>query len=149
MSHIKKKKKMAFWEFAISVVVTQYSLSSIFGRWLGCTPLVMHWGAPGWNCSCPCRALFQEREWYWAAVPDSLGRITFLGRGATSKAGIGFLDGQRLSITDNLEIAMGSDTVEILKVAIIYIAHRLDLKSVCASAYLLIKLVRAEGNFLV
>lgn len=100
----------------------------------GCTPLVMHWGAPGRNRSCPCTALFQE----WAVVPDSLGRITFLGRGATSKAGIGFLDRQHLSITDNLEIATGSNTVEILKVAIKYIAHRLDLKSVCASAYLLI-----------
>lgn len=94
----------------------------------------MRWGAPGRNYSCPCIALFQE----WVVVPDSLGGITFLGRGATSKAGIGFLDRQHLSITDNLEIAMGNNTVEILKVAITYIAHRLDLKSVCASAYLLI-----------
>lgn len=85
----------------------------------------------------------------WAVGPDSLGRITSLGRGAISKAGIGFLDRHHWSVTDNLEIAMGSDTDKILKVAIIYIAHRLDLKSVCASVYLLIKLVRAEGSFFV
>lgn len=60
----------------------------------------------------------------WAVVPDSLGRITFRKRGY-QQGRIGFLDRQHLGRTDNLEIAIGSDTVEILKVASIYIAHRL------------------------
>lgn len=73
---------------------------------------------PGRDHSCSCIALFKNVSdtgpWYqivWGA---------FFQKRGYQQGRIGFLGRQHLSIIDCLEITIGSDTVEILEVAIIY-----------------------------
>lgn len=82
--------------------------------------MVMYLDVPGRNHSYTCVALFKDMSdtgpWcqiVWGAL--------FSQKRGYQQGRIGFLATQHLSIIDYLEITIGSDTVEILQAAIMYI----------------------------
>lgn len=106
----------------MSVIATQNSCQASFKGVQDVLLMVMYVGTPG-RKQLPWVALFKNvsdvgsRCWVvWGGL--------FFSKRDYGQDRIGFLYWQHLGITDNLEKAMGSDPVEILKVAIMYIVHR-------------------------